>query len=644
MGSRGGGGEDDGGGGEVDWALLFTLPVPVTDEELPPVMGGMAIRKQAPPLTSFLCLPQRSLGEDGHSFIEIICADSTGRLAHHHHHRTPHRPPPLLLLCRHGNLSSSATPQTSKSSISRCRSVSVRLVMRPRSWSGQAAVLADPRDEDGDAYVVVVLLQSDSLGEFHKILCYESKNTTGLEEDAETHDHDLDQYWIEKLLSSSSQQPPRGWHGHRAIPLDGDLVCWIDSAYGLLLRDVLSEEPTLRHMPLPNGRTKVQDDDMGALALAELLKRRCIGLSDGKIRFLEIDSSGILIAVWTLALNDGDGTAWEHTSSIDLVSLRADESFQEVGLDPHRLPSLAAIHPTDSRVIFLVQNSVIFSVSSDATASSRVSRHQKFLFNENDITASQFLFPWVVHDPEALLLQETHDPAALPLQETLSRSSCLKKWIRAIKFKRALKRGIIWLSSHHDYFTFAGDAIDFLPVPAAGSLRAAAICARKVGAYCSKTGKILKFHNSRLHMKDPPEPLSMDPAKALPMENFQIINSVNEVRKFVNRWRRNKKPDNYNMDVHESVDKEECVRIFTCLREEGVMFMVMKSPTFLKKIFKNVSASCDFDEWVYMLEGLADCATREDAAEEELEIAGDKAQGVASDEDQEDPAMAANGR
>ncbi|KAF0894844.1 hypothetical protein E2562_003728 [Oryza meyeriana var. granulata] len=60
------------------------------------------------------------------------------------------------------------------------------------------AVLSDPRNGDGDAYIVVVL-QADSIRSFHKILYYQSK--TGI--DAESH------VWSEKTLAPSSQQPPR---------------------------------------------------------------------------------------------------------------------------------------------------------------------------------------------------------------------------------------------------------------------------------------------------------------------------------------------------------------------------------------------------------------------------------------------------
>lgn len=78
MGSEGEG-EGEGEGEEVKWAMLFTLPIPVTDEELPPTRD-LAMSKQPPPLISFLCLPQRSLGEAAHCFVEIVCADSAGRL------------------------------------------------------------------------------------------------------------------------------------------------------------------------------------------------------------------------------------------------------------------------------------------------------------------------------------------------------------------------------------------------------------------------------------------------------------------------------------------------------------------------------------------------------------------------------------
>nr|BAX24962.1 hypothetical protein [Oryza punctata] len=477
--------------------MLFTLPVPITDEELPPTKGDLAMCKQPPPLTSFLCLPQRSLGEAAHCFIEIVCADSAGRLLLSAKPRpapaaTTSAPPPLpprqafIIICDATNLKIKRLPLP----------VGATCDDNERGFPCLAvALLADPRDEeDGDAYIVV-LLHANASGAFQKVLFYESKTEVLDREtndqdwsDTETHDQD----WSEKLLSCS-QQPP------------------------------------LRYVQLPEGCTMDDDDDMGAPAVVEKLRRRCIGVSDGKLRYLQIDSSGQWIAVWTLTLKDG--TFWEHTVSVDLVSLRADQSFQEAGLNPHIFPSVAAIHPVDTSTIFLVQNSVIFSVNSDATtSSSKVGEHHKFLLNDNEITPSLFLFPWLVHDPAALLPQETPP-----------RSNCSKRWLRALKLKQAFKRGIVWLSENHEVITYLGDIIDFLPIPSAGSLRSAAICVKKVGSYCSKTGKILKFHNSRFHANDPVEALSMEDfqiindvaedIEALSMEDIHIVKNVNEARR-----------------------------------------------------------------------------------------------------------------
>lgn len=410
MGSEGEG-EGEGEGEEVKWAMLFTLPIPVTDEELPPTRD-LAMSKQPPPLISFLCLPQRSLGEAAHCFVEIVCADSAGRLLL----SAKPRPAPAA--------TTSAALPPRQGVIIICDATNLKVMRLPLPVGATCddnergfpclAVLSDPRDEeDGDAYIVV-LLHADASGAFQEVLCYESK--TGGVLDTQTHDQDWsdtethDQDWSEKLLSCNSQQPPRGWHrhshSHRAIPLDGE-VCWIDAAYGLVLCEVLLEDPRLRYVQLPEGCTMDEDDDMGSPAVVEKLRRRCIGVSDGKLRYLQIDSSGQSIAVWTL-MTLKDVTFWEHTFSVDLVSLRADKSFQEAGLNPHIFPSVAGIHPIDTSTIFLVQNSIIFSVSSDTTTSSiKVGDHHKFLLNENEITPSLFLLPWLVHDPADLLPQET---------------------------------------------------------------------------------------------------------------------------------------------------------------------------------------------------------------------------------------------
>ncbi|KAF0927387.1 hypothetical protein E2562_032475 [Oryza meyeriana var. granulata] len=158
--------------------------------------------------------------------------------------------------------------------------------------------------------------------------------------------------------------------------------------YGLLLCDVFSEEPSLRYFPLPEGLMN-DDDEMGSPSLAELLKRRCIAISGGGLRYIEIDSSGIWITVWTM--DDKDGPHWEKTFLYELGLLWTDKCFEEAGLKPNIVPSLAAIHPTDCNIIYMVQNATIFSVSLGATAS-RIAQLQKFVLDENDITPSQYLF------------------------------------------------------------------------------------------------------------------------------------------------------------------------------------------------------------------------------------------------------------
>ncbi|KQK03518.1 uncharacterized protein LOC100822421 [Brachypodium distachyon] len=126
---------------------------------------------------------------------------------------------------------------------------------------------------------------------------------------------------------------------------------WVDLSWGLITCDPFVDEPVLSVVPLPEGKALKARERWGLLD-----KCRCVGVSDGKLRFVDMyrnsnspcDGSE-QISVWTLA--DPDSTEWTLEYEATFAEIWDDASFTATGLS-RKIPVLALLHPTNCDVVY----------------------------------------------------------------------------------------------------------------------------------------------------------------------------------------------------------------------------------------------------------------------------------------------------
>uniref|UniRef100_J3KY79 Reverse transcriptase domain-containing protein n=1 Tax=Oryza brachyantha TaxID=4533 RepID=J3KY79_ORYBR len=102
-------------------------------------------------------------------------------------------------------------------------------------------------------------------------------------------------------------------------------------------------------------------------------KRRCIQLSDGKLRFVEITPAvepmlrnaqsphccAARISMWTLS--EPEAGQWTPEFDVSFDEIWADESYQQTGLT-EKTPVLALVHPKNADVVYFFMEEHLFSV------------------------------------------------------------------------------------------------------------------------------------------------------------------------------------------------------------------------------------------------------------------------------------------
>ncbi|KAM0910055.1 hypothetical protein ACQ4PT_014410 [Festuca glaucescens] len=142
--------------------------------------------------------------------------------------------------------------------------------------------------------------------------------------------------------------PPRPLSPDGVVSFSGRLW-WVDLSWCLLTCDPYADALVLTVVPLPEGKA-LEYGEAGGL----LDKYRCVGVSGGKLRFVDMyrnrnTSGSAQISVWTLA--DPDSTEWTLEYEATFAEICNDASFKAAGLT-RKIPVLALIHPTNLDVIY----------------------------------------------------------------------------------------------------------------------------------------------------------------------------------------------------------------------------------------------------------------------------------------------------
>uniref|UniRef100_A0ACD5VE46 Uncharacterized protein n=1 Tax=Avena sativa TaxID=4498 RepID=A0ACD5VE46_AVESA len=206
--------------------------------------------------------------------------------------------------------------------------------------------------------------------------------------------------------------PSRPFSPNSVVSHSGRLW-WVDLSWCLLACDPFADKPVLTVVPLPEGKALKSREAWGLLD-----KYRCVGVSGGKLRFVDMyrnrnASGSAQISVWTLA--DPGSTEWTLEYEATFGEICNDASYKATGL-PRKIPVLALIHPTNPDVVYFFQDEHMLGV--DVRARKVVDCEVYELFEPpSEHVSSRFVHAWQL--PPVLCsgsAKETEDGVSEELQ------------------------------------------------------------------------------------------------------------------------------------------------------------------------------------------------------------------------------------
>ncbi|TVU09962.1 hypothetical protein EJB05_43461, partial [Eragrostis curvula] len=156
--------------------------------------------------------------------------------------------------------------------------------------------------------------------------------------------------WVEKTLPLLHDGPlPRKFGPSDCAITHDSRLWWVDLSRGILTCDPFADQPQMRFLPFPPGKSLPPPKRID--------KYRCVKVSAGKLRFLDIDRRADKVTMWTLQANQQE---WVLEHQLSFQHLRADDSYKAAGLEEDSDPVLAFVHPTNPDVVyfFLEENLV----------------------------------------------------------------------------------------------------------------------------------------------------------------------------------------------------------------------------------------------------------------------------------------------
>ncbi|RLN00756.1 hypothetical protein C2845_PM06G32210 [Panicum miliaceum] len=202
------------------------------------------------------------------------------------------------------------------------------------------------------------------------------------------------------LVNELAYSPPlrRDWCGEGVVSHSG-MLWWADLSYGLLACDPFADKPELRHVPLPTVL-----DQLPAVDSANSGARRCVRVSGGRLRYVQIhgDAGAPVVSTWALT----EAGEWNPERRVPMADVWPDESYVDAML-PGSIPALALLHPQDPDKLYFFLGPCIFAVDL---------RRRKVL------ESSQFGMP---DPPNKLIVRSSHFVHAWQYDPSSSRSVLL---------------------------------------------------------------------------------------------------------------------------------------------------------------------------------------------------------------------------
>ncbi|KAM0823261.1 hypothetical protein ACQ4PT_070982 [Festuca glaucescens] len=155
----------------------------------------------------------------------------------------------------------------------------------------------------------------------------------------------------------------RGKQDQEAFAFGGRLW-WVDLTWGAISADAFSEQPEPRFVELPRGsvlpaRSTVPTGRMlrtieegDALRRCALGRYRRMGVSDGRLRYVEVwDREPFVLSLFSL---DDEGSAWKLEHRVVLSRLWVDGDHPWLPLPEKTTPQIVALDPLNGDLIYLM--------------------------------------------------------------------------------------------------------------------------------------------------------------------------------------------------------------------------------------------------------------------------------------------------
>uniref|UniRef100_A0ACD5VD54 Uncharacterized protein n=1 Tax=Avena sativa TaxID=4498 RepID=A0ACD5VD54_AVESA len=260
---------------------------------------------------------------------------------------------------------------------------------------GHLGLIASPDGAAKNNNYMVAELQTIMGGDTADLLCFSSQSGE----------------WVSKDVPCTL--PSRPLSPDSVVSHAGRLW-WVDLSWCLVACDPFADAPALTVVKLPRGKALEYGEGGGVLD-----KYRCVGVSGGKLRFVDMyrncNASGAAqISVWTLA--GPDSTEWTLEYEATFGEICDDDSYKATGL-PRKVPVLALIHPTYPDVVYFFLEKRMFGVDVRARKVLECELYDLVAPSSADVSSSS-LHAW--QRPRALCSgsgKETHNDASEELQQ-----------------------------------------------------------------------------------------------------------------------------------------------------------------------------------------------------------------------------------
>ncbi|XP_047044367.1 uncharacterized protein LOC124648694 [Lolium rigidum] len=168
--------------------------------------------------------------------------------------------------------------------------------------------------------------------------------------------------WDDQLpmpCSVPPRMPSCSWqqfqvHTSHDVLAFGDRLWWFDAAWGAVSVDPFSDRPGIRFVELPRGSERLDIDIKDKMLLT---KRRIMGVSEGKLRYIETSTEKEPFMIRSFALDD-EGRCWKLTRESTITMVLPNKAKPHAG----HLPWIAAIDPFDANVLYFNLVHTVFAM------------------------------------------------------------------------------------------------------------------------------------------------------------------------------------------------------------------------------------------------------------------------------------------